>query len=252
MSTLVYSQGCCSNGPTASGGMATTEAKKDAQGQTTNSIFSSNSNFFFDPTSQGTPLALLPLPEATMAEVNEKMSVGDASVVRYVQDGKPALEAEAEMSEFVSETRALHAAPTDMDVGFVCKKCQLVFVTQTQCENHQRTVCLPDCKMAEPIVRLVQVCFECRLCNEKTATLSEFKVHCDSNNHVEKCTGLFGESSSAEKNRRTDANSNAVSEVPTAGCPPTLGQGGPHAQGKWTRGAMEHQDVTKGNKQPFS
>ncbi|EEC06823.1 hypothetical protein IscW_ISCW017914 [Ixodes scapularis] len=97
-----------------------------------------------------------------------------------------------ELRRLVSETDLLLASEVDVDVGFVCKKCQLVFPAEALVAAHQRAACFATGKPPnvgadfKPFLRLVQRAWECRRCRDRLPTAREFKFHCDTERHCGK------------------------------------------------------------------
>lgn len=138
----------------------------------------------------GTPLTLLPLPSACIPDVSAKVALPAAAVARISPE--PGTGTRDDLRRLVSEADLLLASEVDVDVGFVCKKCQLVFPTESLVSAHQRAGCFaagkppnvgPDFKS---FLRLVQRAWECRRCRDRLPTAREFKFHCDSERHKAK------------------------------------------------------------------
>ncbi|XP_055892628.1 zinc finger homeobox protein 4-like isoform X3 [Biomphalaria glabrata] len=137
----------------------------------------------FDPLAYGTPLALLQIPAAAIKSVGEKLSEAGAVLARYTQD----CQALADLHSVVSSADLTVAAEATLDVGYICKKCQMVYPARESCIAHQRSVCLSSAsslpKGFEPIMKLEQVQYECRACSERFSTILEFKTHCLQESH---------------------------------------------------------------------
>ena len=137
----------------------------------------------YDPLAYGTPLALLQIPEAAIKSVGHKLSEPGAVLARYTQD----CQALADLHGVVSPADLTVAAEATLDVGFICKKCQIVYPARESCVQHQRSVCMAGqpspAKGFEPIMKLEQVQYECRACNERFSTIAEFKTHCQTQSH---------------------------------------------------------------------
>ena len=137
----------------------------------------------YDPLAYGTPLALLQIPPAAIKSVGEKLSEAGAVLARYTQD----CQALADLHSVVTTADLTVAAEATLDVGFICKKCQIVYPARESCVAHQRSVCMANQasmpKGFEPIMKLEQVQYECRACNERYSTILEFKGHCQQQSH---------------------------------------------------------------------
>lgn len=113
-----------------------------------------------------------------------KLGDVSSSLAQYTQDCKSM----ADLKAAISETNYSCARESSLDVGYICKQCQMVYPGKEACIAHQRTVCfagkMPD-KM-KTILKLEQVQFECHPCGEKLSTVSEFKAHCHQDLHKHK------------------------------------------------------------------
>ncbi|XP_077548623.1 uncharacterized protein LOC144161938 [Haemaphysalis longicornis] len=135
----------------------------------------------------GTPLSLLALPASCVPDVSAKAALPAAAVARVSPEPGPG--SRDELRRLVSEPDLLLASEVDVDVGFVCKKCQLVFPAEPLVVAHQRAACFAAGKPPnvgadfKPFLRLVQRAWECRRCRDRLHTAREFKFHCDSERH---------------------------------------------------------------------
>ncbi|CAG5126666.1 unnamed protein product, partial [Candidula unifasciata] len=140
----------------------------------------------YDPLVFGTPLTLLQIPGAAIKSVSDKLSEAGAVLARYTQD----CQALADLHNIVSTADLTVAAEATLDVGYICKKCQMVYPARESCIAHQRSVCMASSsslpKGFEPIMKLEQVQYECRACNERFSTIMEFKIHCQQEAHKQR------------------------------------------------------------------
>lgn len=137
----------------------------------------------YDSLAFGTPLALLQIPAAAIKSVSDKLTEAGAVLARYTQD----CQALADLHMMVSSADLTVAAEATLDVGYICKKCQMVFPMRESCVIHQHSVCLANSaslpKGFEPIMKLEQVQYECRACKKRYSTILEFKSHCQQESH---------------------------------------------------------------------
>ncbi|GIX72806.1 uncharacterized protein CEXT_167731 [Caerostris extrusa] len=80
------------------------------------------------------------------------------------------------------------ASEVTVDVGFVCKKCHMVYPAEVLCLNHQRASCFQNKPVSEikATLKLVQCHVECRACRERFTTIIDFKFHCDMDRHMKR------------------------------------------------------------------
>lgn len=171
----------------------------------------------YDPMTHGTPLALLQVPATALQEISKKLADGKANVARFSQDGKTL----ADLKSIVSEQDHACAQTNDVEVGFVCKKCHLVYPAEALCFNHQRSICFPNKNPSElaAVLRLVQIQYQCKLCKDgegagsgaaqdmaSYATHEEYKYHCALESHADR---LKAQASTIMKNTAAASDANA-------------------------------------------
>lgn len=131
-----------------------------------------------------TPLSLLHLPPTVLPEVTQQLTQPGNSTMRFFQDGK-SLE---DSKQLLSEVDLQHINEADVDIGFVCKKCQMVFPSEVLCLNHQKSSCFVT-KVAGDIkamLKLVQIQMECGACRERFTTVMDLRFHCSLDRHVKR------------------------------------------------------------------
>ncbi|KAL3859369.1 hypothetical protein ACJMK2_009592 [Sinanodonta woodiana] len=136
----------------------------------------------FDPATYGTPLPLLQIPQQAIKDVSTKLSDHKAVVGQYTQDCKSI----SSLRSLVGTTDYSCVREATVDVGYICKKCQMVYPAKEACINHQRFICFVGTKTPDnfnPILKLEQIQYECKLCTEKMSTVQEFKIHCQQETH---------------------------------------------------------------------
>jgi len=114
----------------------------------------------------GTPLSLLQIPPRAVHGVQEKTSDPSAGSLSYTQDSG-AVEA------------CPGATPARLDVGYVCKKCHMVYPGAEACAAHQSAVCYPSGqpRPERPALKLEQVLYKCEPCAVKCNTRAEYEAH---------------------------------------------------------------------------
>lgn len=139
----------------------------------------------YDPMSFGTPLPLLQIPPQAIKDVSLKLAEPKANVAQYTQDCKSI----ASLKSIVNNVDYLCVRESTVDVGYICKKCQMVYPGKEACVAHQRTACFPEGKIPDnisPMLKLEQIQYECKLCSDKSSTIQEYKMHCQSDRHKAK------------------------------------------------------------------
>lgn len=136
----------------------------------------------YDPMTYGTPLPLLQIPQQAIRDVSSKLMEPKATIGQYTQDCKSI----GSLRSLVSNIDYNCAREATVDVGYICKKCQMVYPVKDACMSHQRIICFPGGKIHDAInviLKLEQIQYECKLCLDKFSTVSEFKSHCGTEGH---------------------------------------------------------------------
>ncbi|XP_015931200.1 uncharacterized protein [Parasteatoda tepidariorum] len=149
----------------------------------------------YDSNMYSSPLSLLQLPASALPEVTGRLTQPGNSVARFSQDGKSL----SDLRSLVPEADFRQAAEVTVDVGFVCKKCHMVYPAEVLCLNHQRASCFQNSPVSEikATLKLVQCHVECRACRERFTTIVDFKFHCDMDRHVKRVQKLQREAAAA-------------------------------------------------------
>ncbi|XP_074645997.1 zinc finger homeobox protein 3-like [Tubulanus polymorphus] len=145
-------------------------------------IFPGAENFMsYDPTRFGTPLSLLQIPPQAIRSVTAKLSEPSETKAQYTQDCKNM----SDLKSVVNAASLSVAKDSIVDVGYICKKCHMVYPAKDACVAHQQVMCYPGKNIAElkTIIKLEQVQYKCGACNDAYSTVQEFKSHSDSDAH---------------------------------------------------------------------
>lgn len=138
----------------------------------------------YDPSTFGAPLSLLQIPEQAIGDVHGKLQEEGCVRARYTQDSKM-------ISDLKSMVRASdygYAREAMVDVGYICRKCQMVYPGKEACTTHQQLACYQGKTPTEArsILKLEQIQYDCTACQIKFSTLEEFRVHYDMVMHKQK------------------------------------------------------------------
>nr|KAG5686642.1 hypothetical protein BaRGS_034507 [Batillaria attramentaria] len=113
----------------------------------------------YDPLSFGTPLPLLQIPSQAIKSVSDKLQDANCTLAQYTQDCKTL----ADLKGMVNALDATCITESPVDVGYICKKCQMVYPVREACLTHQRMVCyVGGGEGGKTMLKLEQVQFECR------------------------------------------------------------------------------------------
>ncbi|GIY34011.1 uncharacterized protein CDAR_465321 [Caerostris darwini] len=149
----------------------------------------------YDSNMYSSPLSLLQLPASALPEVTGRLTQPGNSVARFSQDGKSL----SDLRSLVPEADFRQASEVTVDVGFVCKKCHMVYPAEVLCLNHQRASCFQNKPVSEikATLKLVQCHVECRACRERFTTIIDFKFHCDMDRHMKRVQKIQREATAA-------------------------------------------------------
>ncbi|XP_035226918.1 uncharacterized protein LOC118199225 [Stegodyphus dumicola] len=172
----------------------------------------------YDSNMYSSPLSLLQLPASALPEVTGRLAQAGNSVARFSQDGKSL----SDLRALVPEADFRQAAEVTVDVGFVCKKCHMVYPAEVLCLNHQRSSCFQSKPVSEikATLKLVQCHVECRACRERFTTIVDFKFHCDMDRHIKRVQKIQREATAAAVATSAVANhfdtlANRMAQTPT-------------------------------------
>ena len=172
----------------------------------------------YDPLSFGTPLPLLQIPAQAIKSVTEKVQDGSCTLAHYTQDCKSL----ADLKGQVSSLDLACLADSPVDVGYICKKCQMVYPVRDACVTHQRMACYPGGGHGgKTMLKLEQLQYECRVCADKFSTLAEVKAHCQQDSHRAKVHKLGASvlPSSVSSPASSSASSSSSSIAPSRSSP---------------------------------
>ena len=177
----------------------------------------------YDPLSFGTPLPLLQIPAQAIKAVTEKVQDASCTLAHYTQDCKSL----ADLKGLVSSLDLACLADSPVDVGYICKKCQMVYPVRDACLTHQRMACYTGGGHGgKTMLKLEQLQYECRVCVDKFSTLAEVRAHCQQDSHrakVHKLGASVLPSSSSSPASSSSSSSSSSASAPasaSASAPP--------------------------------
>lgn len=136
--------------------------------------------FLYDPINFGTPLNMLQIPPTCIKKIQEKLQDKDCIVTHYAQD----CHSFADLRRCVAPEDWLMARRAAVDVGYICKKCHIVYPGHAACTAHQQMSCFSGTQRPDgTILKLEQLQYECSACLIRCSTVSEFKTHCSQDQH---------------------------------------------------------------------
>ena len=205
--------------------------------------------FAYDPTIFGTPLTLLQIPQEAITKVQAKLGDSHSTLAQYTQDCRSL----DHLKEVLSAEDVACVQKSSVDVGFICKKCHMVYPGRDACVSHQQTLCYNQVKTnkdSKSILKLEQVQFDCSVCHDKCSTVQEFKVHCNLDRHKlkrNKATG-GGSATSAAMIKNVLAQQGSSSGVTT----PKTDNLPPHDNNAWVQSKTGSDSNTSvdGNSEP--
>lgn len=152
----------------------------------------------YDPATFGTPLTLLQIPPQAIQEIQGRVSEEGCTLTRYAQDCLPP----STLSTLISKHDVPLVRETSVDVGYICKKCHMVYPGREACHTHQAMFCYQGKEQSKSnILKLEQTQYECRPCSATMSTLTECKAHCEKGSHRQKSAQSQGRSSGGREER---------------------------------------------------
>lgn len=143
------------------------------------------SMFLYDPLMFGSPLTLLQIPAQAIAEIQRQLQDTSSTLARYTHDCKKS----AEIKASVSSADQNCIRETTLDVGFICRKCHMVYPMKEACASHQQVTCYRGDKSATDqrhMVKLEQILYECTPCQSRLSTQQDVKNHCSQPQHKQR------------------------------------------------------------------
>ena len=136
--------------------------------------------FMLDPANFGTPLTLLQIPARSIQRIQEKLTDTDCTVTHYSQDCRHF----SDIRKAVGSDDWTVARRATVDVGYICRRCHIVYPGRTACAGHQEAQCYRDGGAPNnAIMKLEQLQYECSACRVRTSTIAEYKTHCAGESH---------------------------------------------------------------------
>jgi len=133
-----------------------------------------------DPANFGTPLTLLQIPSRSIQRVQDKLADPACTVTYYAQDCRHF----GDLRKAVSADDWALARRSALDVGYICRRCHIVYPGRAACTAHQEAQCYRgEAAGATTIVKLEQLQYECAACRSRTSTVADFKAHCAGDQH---------------------------------------------------------------------
>lgn len=165
----------------------------------------------YDPLTHGTPLNLLQIPQAALQDISTKLGDNESSTCRFRQDNKTM----ADLKFAVSEKDFQCTEDNDVEVGFVCRKCHLVFPAENLCAAHQTSLCFAGAlvERQKTMLTLVQMQYKCGACRESFTTQQDFLFHCASDSHRPLAEEACSSSKQASDNASTSSMLTAGSSI---------------------------------------
>lgn len=138
-------------------------------------------NAMFNPAMCGIQLAQLQIPKRAIELIQDRLKDRTCQRAYYSEDSLSSAELRAQFSpvEFASlSEQTIH-------VGFICRKCHLVFPQASACNAHQAALCYKDAEKStgDATLKLEQLVYHCALCKANCSTVAEFKAHCRQERH---------------------------------------------------------------------
>ena len=165
----------------------------------------------YDPTTFGTPLPMLQIPPPAIQSIQAKLQSAGCIITRYTQDCKVL----ADLQPAVPAPDFAVMRESMVDVGFICRKCQMVFPGKEACMGHQQMFCYQGKNVHEQkaIIKLDQIQYECSVCRLKMATLAEVTTHIQGEAHRQNMS-LTATAAASSGGYEEDSEATSLSKIP--------------------------------------
>lgn len=135
----------------------------------------------------GSPLAMLQIPAAAITTIQRQLDDNSGSTVaQYFNDGLSF----SDLANVVTAKDVDNTREVSVDVGFICRKCRMVYPIREACVGHQRFACYAAVAASgswdptQTSVKLEQRQFECQPCGVRCSSVSDYHAHCLTSRHV--------------------------------------------------------------------
>jgi len=177
-----------------------------------------------DPANFGTPLTMLQIPAKSIQRVQEKLGAdADCAVTYYAQDCRHF----SDLRKAVSADDWSLARRASVDVGYICRRCHIVYPGRAACLAHQDGGAAGRGRGGGggAIVKLEQLQYECAACRCRTSTIVEFKSHCAGEGHRKAAAAVLARAGPAAASAASTAHRAETPHVAAAAAaaPPSSG-----------------------------
>lgn len=128
----------------------------------------------------GIQLVQLQIPKRAIEQIQDCLKDKTCILATYSEDCLTSAESRTHLDSgeitWLLE-KAIH-------VGYICKRCHVVFPQVDACNAHQMALCFKGAEhFGDSVLKLEQRLYQCSRCRVHCATVKEFKVHCAQEDH---------------------------------------------------------------------
>lgn len=143
----------------------------------TNALFNSAAVY-------GIPLVQLQIPKRAIEQIQDNLKDKTCITVQYSDDCLTSADVKARLTS--DELTCL--VEKTIHVGYICKKCHVVFPQVHACHAHQAALCFKDAaappeRTGDTVLKLEQRLYHCSQCRVDCSTVKEFRSHCTQERH---------------------------------------------------------------------
>lgn len=171
----------------------------------------------------GIQLVQLQVPKRAIEQIQDCLKDKTCSLATYSEDCLTS----AEVKTRLDSAEIAWLAEKAIHVGYICKRCHIVFPQVDACHAHQAALCFKGAEhFGDSVLKLEQRLYQCSCCKAHCATVKEFKVHCAQEDHHRKAaslgTGIFVSRTNSTASSPGAAQRLAEDAVPKEDRPPSV------------------------------
>lgn len=150
----------------------------------TNALFNSAALY-------GIQLVQLQIPKRSIEQIQDRLKDETCATVQYSDDCLTS----ADVGTHLTSEELTCLVEKTIDVGYICKKCHVVFPQVDACNAHQAALCFKESAperrtSGDTVLKLEQKLYRCSPCKVNCATVKEFRAHCALERHGKANAGV--------------------------------------------------------------
>lgn len=155
----------------------------------------------------GIQLVQLQIPKRAIEQIQDRLKDKTCVLATYSDDCLTS----AEVKTHLDSAEVAWLVEKAIHVGYICKRCHVVFPQVDACNAHQAALCFKGAEhFGDSVLKLEQRLYQCSCCKAHCVTVKEFKVHCAQEDHRKAAS--LGAGSFASRTNSTASSSPGASQ----------------------------------------